>query len=84
MPDADARTNLRKALANLRERLGDYLDLDGQTIAFKVDRPYWVDVTDFVAKVGPTSPPLEVARLQEAVELYRGDFLSRVLRAPCP
>ncbi len=28
MLDADARTNLRKALANLRRVLGDYLDLD--------------------------------------------------------
>ncbi len=76
LPEADARTNLRKALANLRERVGDYLDLDGQTVAFKPDRPYGVDVTDFVAKVELTSPPLDVGRLQEAVDLYQGDFLT--------
>jgi predicted ATPase/DNA-binding SARP family transcriptional activator len=76
MPEADARTNLRKALANLRQNLGDYLDLDSQTVTFKPDRPYWVDVTDFVAKVGLTSPLLDIEPLQAAVDLYRGDFLS--------
>jgi DNA-binding SARP family transcriptional activator len=76
MPDAAARTNLRKALANLREMVGDYLDLDRQMVTFNLDRPYWVDVTDFMANVGPSSPPLDVERLQKAVDLYRGDFLT--------
>lgn len=74
--DNAARTNLRKALSNLREKVGDYLDLDGQAVAFKPDHPYWVDVTDFKANVGTDSPLLNVARLQAAVELYQGDFLT--------
>jgi DNA-binding SARP family transcriptional activator len=49
-PEAAARANLRKALANLRQTLGEFLDLDGQTIAFKPSCRYWVDVVEFVAK----------------------------------
>ncbi len=122
-PDETARTNLRKALANLRQVLGDYLDLDGQTIAFKTTP--WVDVTEFqvscakfqvakgaqsasskfqVSRVkdqvdflpdtrrltrdtptldtshlipdtpAPDTPTLDT--LRQAVDLYRGDFLS--------
>ena len=72
VPDVTARASVRKALANLRRVLGHQLDLDGQIVAFKPDQAHWVDVVDFVAKAGS----LEAARLEEAVDLYRGDFLS--------
>jgi DNA-binding SARP family transcriptional activator/predicted ATPase len=76
MPEADARGNLRKTLAGLRQSFGDYLDLDGQTVSFKPGGAYWVDVTEFVAKVGIFSASADAAQLQEAVELYQGDFLN--------
>jgi DNA-binding SARP family transcriptional activator len=76
LSEADARANLRKALANLRQLLGDYLDLDGQTIAFRPDRSLWIDVVKFRAKVDEAGSTGDVKRLQEAVELYRGDFLT--------
>lgn len=69
-----ARTNLRKALANLRQTLGEFLDLDGQTIAFKPGCLYWVDVKEFLAKM--TASPAAAPQLQEAMTLYRGDFLA--------
>lgn len=77
MPEAAARTNLRKALSNLRQVLDDFLDLDGQTVAFKPGCAYEVDVAVFVAKVGKiTSSTVPVTQLQEAVALYQDDFLA--------
>jgi DNA-binding SARP family transcriptional activator len=61
-PDEAARANLRKALSLLRENVGDYLDLDGQTVAFRANRSFWVDVVDFRARVDEG----DVKRLQEA------------------
>jgi predicted ATPase/DNA-binding SARP family transcriptional activator len=75
-PEAAARASLRKALANLRQTLGEFLDLDGQTIGFKPDRPYAVDVVEFVEKAAGVASASAVLQLQEAVALYRGDFLA--------
>ncbi|MBE7549977.1 MAG: tetratricopeptide repeat protein [Anaerolineales bacterium] len=76
VPDDAARANLRKALSNLREKVGDYLDLDGQTVAFRPDCSLWIDVVEFRARADGVGLVGEVQRLQEAVALYRGDFLS--------
>ena len=75
MPDSVARTNLRKALAGLRQALDPYLHIERQTVAFKPESELWVDAVAFVAGVTPTSP-VDVDRLQAAVELYQGDFLA--------
>ncbi len=122
VPDDLARTNLRKALANLRQVLGDFFDLDGQTVGFKIAP--WVDVIEFqvsctmcqvssikyqvdflpdtrhLARDTPVpdtphltrdTPTLDTSHLipdtpapdtptldtlRQAVDLYRGDFLS--------
>jgi DNA-binding SARP family transcriptional activator/predicted ATPase len=47
MPDEDAATNLRQAVANLKRLLEPYLDITRQSIAFNADAPYWVDVLAF-------------------------------------
>src|SRR5688572_12823558 len=84
LPESAARTNLRKALANLREVLGDYLELDHQEISIKAKEQLWVDVVEFEASVSRLRQPIEVQPLQEAVNLYGGDFLTGfyVLHAP--
>lgn len=84
LPESAARTNLRKALANLREVLGDYLELDHQEISFKSKEQLWVDVVEFEASVSALRQPTESQPLQEAVNLYGGDFLTGfyVLHAP--
>ncbi|MCB0209330.1 MAG: tetratricopeptide repeat protein [Anaerolineae bacterium] len=83
MPESSARTNLRKALADLRRVVGDYLDISRHDVTFQPGSDIWVDVARFTANIeAPDSPT--IADLQEAVDLYRGDFLSGfyVLNAP--
>ncbi|HEX9925405.1 MAG TPA: hypothetical protein VGD99_22300 [Anaerolineae bacterium] len=45
VPEALARTSLRKALTNLRQTMGDYLEIDRQSVAFNPEAQF---------KVGPT------------------------------
>lgn len=96
-PEAQARTYLRKALANLRRVLrGDeastpFLLPTRQAIQFNPGSDYWLDVAslrDGLAKL----PTLDVDRadedsvtpLQTAVSLYRGDFLEGFYLDGCP
>ena len=71
MSEARARDNLTKALGALRPQLAEYLTITRQTIAFDHDSDYWLDVEAFETKVDNDS----IALLQEAVQLYQGDFL---------
>jgi ABC-type oligopeptide transport system substrate-binding subunit/DNA-binding SARP family transcriptional activator len=74
-PEANARNNLRKALAHLRQWVGPHLSITRQAVAFNREPPYWLDVEVFEAGVRGASSETDVERLQEAVELYQGDFL---------
>jgi len=83
IPEESARNNLSKALVNLRQLVGPYLSITRQTVSFNRDSRYWLDVEAFDAQVGNASATAEAAtpgrtdirRLEETVELYRGDFL---------
>jgi DNA-binding SARP family transcriptional activator len=72
LPEANARSNLRKALANLRQLVAPHLRITRHEVTFDRECPYWLDVESFeqVASTGT-----DIAQLQDAVELYRGDFL---------
>jgi WD40 repeat protein/DNA-binding SARP family transcriptional activator len=78
-PERTARTNLRRALANLRQVIGDYeatppfLLTTRQTIQFNSGSAAWIDVTAFTALL--EGPGAAIRQLEEAVGLYRGDFL---------
>ena len=84
-PDADeghARTNLRKALHQLRRTVPEvelFMELDGQQVFWRTDSPYELDVQRFEAAVagaaGAMSAEGEVACLAVAAETYRGDLL---------
>ncbi|MFN8441281.1 MAG: BTAD domain-containing putative transcriptional regulator [Caldilineaceae bacterium] len=75
MPDSQARKNLRDILPALREKIGSYLDISRQDIAFNRESPYWLDVEAF--RISLTSDALKTDHqlLQSAVDLYNGDFL---------
>ena len=75
LPEANARNNLRKALTNLRQLVGPHLTITRQAAAFNQTSSCWLDVTVFEAQVGGGSREADIGRLEEAVELYRGDFL---------
>lgn len=76
MPEASAQNGLRKALTDLRKLVGPHLNIDRHQIAFKRDSFYWLDVEVFESGVGDA--PLEVSsvQLEEAVALYRDDFMT--------
>ncbi|HEX9869233.1 MAG TPA: BTAD domain-containing putative transcriptional regulator, partial [Candidatus Tectomicrobia bacterium] len=76
-----ALSNLRVVLTSLRKKLGPYFTITRQTIAANADTKIWSDVGEFEAlleavhKAGGISSPQEAERAEQAVNLYRGEFL---------
>lgn len=89
--EANARSNLRKVLAELRQRVPAHLTITRAEVAFDRASAYWLDVEAFERGIGralalrasPVTQP-GAASLSEAIELYRGGFLVglAVNRAP--
>ncbi len=73
--EASARANLRRALADLRQAVGDqqatlpYLQTTREIIQFNTASNYWLDVNAF------THPAGGLVGLEQAVALYQGGFL---------
>lgn len=82
MPERSARTNLRRALANLRQVIDDqtadppFLSISRQTIQFNQHNDSWVDVVAFndLTKDKKSSPQ-NSKDLEKAAALYQGEFL---------
>jgi DNA-binding SARP family transcriptional activator len=78
-PDRDARNNLRYALSSLRQVIKDreaippFLHISRQTIQFSETGDSWVDTTALSSLLGAPTPTIQ--ELEEAVALYRGEFL---------
>jgi predicted ATPase/DNA-binding SARP family transcriptional activator len=72
--EAQARTNLRHQFHLLRQALPEadrFLYTDAQTLQWRPDAPFTLDVADFESNAQKSS----LIALQEAVDLYRGDLL---------
>ena len=66
---------MRRALWDLNETLGSgWLHADRETLSLESSSGLWVDVVRFRALLSDAGQDIE--RLQEAVALYRGDFLA--------
>jgi DNA-binding SARP family transcriptional activator len=81
-PEQTARANLRGALANLRQAIGDrlasppFLLVSRQTVQFNRTSDAWVDVTAFRALLDPDRGEEQtIEQLEEAVALYGGSLL---------
>jgi len=96
---AAARTSLRQALYRLRCALGDrdadppHLLITAKDVQLDPDSDLWVDASEFEAAIsvcganhlgGRNLCPDCVARLETAVALYRGNFLSGFSLRACP
>ncbi|MCB9105504.1 MAG: hypothetical protein H6633_14880 [Anaerolineales bacterium] len=77
--------NLRVILTSLRQHLGDYLDINRQTVTFNLASNYRLDVTELsqtmagIKQAESDAEPLPIAtvtRLEKVVDLYHGDFLA--------
>ncbi|MEE4237757.1 MAG: BTAD domain-containing putative transcriptional regulator, partial [Anderseniella sp.] len=73
--EASARASLRRALADVRQAIGDhqatppYLHTTRETLQFNTDSDYWLDV-EAIAGLAD-----DLAGLEQAVALYRASFL---------
>jgi len=76
LPDAEARTNLRVVLSNLRQVLAPYLLITRETVGLNPEFAPWVDVLALQAALEhrPTVP--DIHHLQVALALYQGDLLA--------
>jgi predicted ATPase len=81
-PERRARTNLRRALANLRQAISDheadppFLHITRQTLQFNRASDAWVDVLAFNGCLeAEDSTPQTIQRWEEGTALYRGAFL---------
>ncbi|MHB1319642.1 MAG: BTAD domain-containing putative transcriptional regulator, partial [Anaerolineae bacterium] len=89
-PEQVARHNLRQALLNLRQAIGDhtarppYLLISRDTIQFNRDSDFTLDLAQFNTILhaaeedrgrGTGDGSIRAARLEEMIKLYRGGFL---------
>jgi diguanylate cyclase (GGDEF)-like protein/PAS domain S-box-containing protein len=92
-PEGVARTNLRQALLGVRRTLGDrvsetpFLKVSDESITFNTEKNYWLDTAAFHSRFqftlthphkDPETCPTCAQQLQEAIDLYRDDFLSEM------
>jgi DNA-binding SARP family transcriptional activator len=88
--ERSARANLRRALANLRQVIGDgsanppYLEISRQTIQLNQAGDHRSDVTRFTQlTAGDAGRQPTIEELEEALTLYRGLFLEGFTLAGC-
>jgi DNA-binding SARP family transcriptional activator len=82
--DAEAATNLRQALANLRRLLDPFLLITRQTVTFNAASPAWINVAQFEACLDRAAVEGTIEPLQAAAELYQGDFLAGLVVRDAP
>jgi DNA-binding SARP family transcriptional activator len=75
MPTRQSLKNLRDGLTQLRAAVGDYITASIQWVEFNRQLPYEFDVELFSSGVSQAQATLDLAKLQGALNLYRGDFL---------
>ncbi|MFC2031260.1 BTAD domain-containing putative transcriptional regulator, partial [Chloroflexota bacterium] len=69
--------NLRVALTSLRKNLPDYVTITRETVTLNPEADIWLDAAELEEK-------LNAGRVEEAVDLYRGDFLEGFYVRACP
>jgi DNA-binding SARP family transcriptional activator len=75
MPESNARANLSKSLSTLRRQFAPHLLITRQTVGFDRESDYWLDVEAFESHLRGLGTDPDVEALQQAIQLYRGDFL---------
>jgi len=78
LPEADARNNLRQALANLRKLLAPYLVISRESVAVDRDAQYTLDTDHFESLLHQSRVEggKRYEHLARAASLYQGDFLA--------
>lgn len=78
MAEADAKNNLRQALANLRKLLAPHLLITRDAVAFETAVPHTLDTAQFESHLHDSRSPNNnrFTHLAAAAALYQGDFLA--------
>ncbi len=88
MPNREARINLRQVLSNLRKIAPEVFLIDRQNVALNPEYPHEIDAVIFAARMDAwqDNPPPERRQelLEEAVSLYRGEFLAGFYLSDAP
>jgi DNA-binding SARP family transcriptional activator len=79
-----ARKYLSNVLVDMRQHLGDYVSATRQTVAFDRTLPSRVDVDEFRVQLEAALLVDSPADLEQAVRLYRGEFLAGLTLAGAP
>jgi predicted ATPase/DNA-binding SARP family transcriptional activator len=66
--------NLRVALTSLRQTVGPFVDITRESVSLARDAAVWLDAAAFEDHLN-LMPDVPLATLEEAIDLYRGDFL---------
>ena len=76
-PEHNARRSLATALWQIRRCLpaDDFILADAANVQLNPHRAFWLDVAEFEKLARTRTAPAHVSALQQAVELYRGEFL---------
>lgn len=72
---SQAMANLRPALNNLRQHVAPYVVITRDTAGMNPASRYWVDAADFEARLDAVDRLQGSQPLEDALNLYRGDFL---------
>jgi DNA-binding SARP family transcriptional activator/predicted ATPase len=96
-PEQTAQSNLRNAISNLREVVGDrwreppFLLVSQDTLQFNLNQDTWIDLQVFMDLVssagelmGSHDPRAQIGDLERALALYCGDFLEGFSIASAP
>lgn len=76
LPEQNGRANLRKAIQQLRTTLPEHFHSDRQAIALQNEPLIWVDAAAFAEQIGQTQHTNDPQALEDAIRLYRDDFLA--------
>ncbi|MEZ4736921.1 MAG: BTAD domain-containing putative transcriptional regulator [Caldilineaceae bacterium] len=76
LPEENARSNLRKAIQQLRATLPDHFHSDRHSAVLHTDGRLWVDAVAFEERVAQAQKRADHSALEQAVQLYRADFLA--------
>lgn len=75
LADTQAKQNLRTVLPDLRRLVGDYVQVDRQSVTFDRTCPHWLDVEELRRGLAPSPAAGTLAGRQAVVDLYQGEFL---------
>ena len=90
LPQKRAMGNLRVMLHSLRQQLGSFIEISRTTVEMNPHSQYWVDAAQLEKDLsaaregGGLVSPAAAHQAEDALSLFRGDFLQGFYLRDCP